>query len=467
MAIPIITGIVADPGEENPVSTRYVQIEGSPLQAAVGFPITPVYTNQPNFPSERRYWQYYTNGMILCDANTCAQVLFGPILDYYASMNQFESPLGFPSTDVSQMPDGTSFVAFENGVLWLDEQGNTHNLDPIDPLLVKAFSGIDPGPNGIAAYAQNVMQMMAEQQLQTNPQLKGNVSSIVVTAQFDSTGSRGCTGASFDTVGHSLLRSHIFKTHFDFKLSGCAGDFGDASADLHITVRVSVSPTKVSCFLENFTIDAVSSPGGFGDSDITSSLSNSLYGQYGVDLIGQTLPAGVNILSAIVDEGGNVIVYEEPACMSSSMLRRAAQTEAASTLGQIRRLRDEHLLAAKDGKQIVQLFEAAGPVLTEAIRRESDGSELRARIAHFLLHNFKQHADLKKISHAIAEPGRRALSLLNGVANSKGKDAVQDVVQKLVQFVRQEIKGDASIHAVSQSLSGMLKEETERLGDSK
>jgi hypothetical protein len=93
--------------------------------------------------------------MILCDATTCAQVLFGPILDYYASINQFESALGFPSTDVSQMPDGTSFVAFENGVIWLDEQGTVHNLDPLAPIFVKAFSGIDPTPNGIAAFAQN------------------------------------------------------------------------------------------------------------------------------------------------------------------------------------------------------------------------------------------------------------------------------------------------------------------------
>jgi hypothetical protein len=467
MSIPVIMGIVADPGEENPVSTRYVQIEGSPLQTAVGFPVTPVYTNQPDFPSERRYWQYYTNGMILCDANTCAQVLFGPILDYYASMNQFESPLGFPSTDVSQMPDGTTFVAFENGVLWLDEQGTIHNLDPVEPILVKAFSGIDPSPDGIAAFVQTKIDTLAAQAIQQNPQLNGNVSSINATVQFESTGSRGCTGASFDTLGHSLLRSHIFKVHFDFQLTGCAGDFGDASADLHITARVSVSPAKVSAFLDSFTIDGVSSPGGFGDSDINTGLSNALYSEYGVDLIDQTLPAGVNILSAIVDEGGNVNVYQEPMCMGSSMLRRAAQPDAAATLAQIRQLRDKHLLAAKDGQQIVQLFEAAGPILTTAIRREHDSSELRARITHFLLHNFKEHADLEKISHSIAEPGRRALALLNRLASGKRKDAVNGVLHKLVRFIREEITADGSIHAVSKSLSRMLEEEYERLGKSK
>ena len=467
MSIPVIVGIVADPGEENPVSTRYVQIEGSPLQTAVGFPVTAVYTNQPDFPSERRYWQYYTNGMILCDANTCAQVLFGPILDYYASMNQFESPLGFPSTDVSQMPDGTTFVAFENGVLWLDEEGTIHDLDPVEPILVKAFSGIDPSPDGIAAYVQTEIDTLATQAIQQNPQLSGNVSSITASVQFETTGSRGCTGASFDTLGHSLLRSHIFKVHFDFKLTGCAGDFGDASADLHITARVSVSPAKVSAFLESFTIDGVSSPGGFGDSDINTGLSNALYSEYGVDLIDQALPAGVNILSAIVDEAGNVNVYQEPMCMGSSMLRRAAQPEAAATLAQIRQLRDRHLLAAKDGKQMVQLFEAAGPILTGAIRREHDSSELRGRITHFLLHNFKEHADLEKISQAIAEPGRRALSLLNRLASGKRKDAVEGVLHKLVRFIREEIPADGSIHAVSKSLSRMFEEEYERLGKSK
>ena len=64
MSIPRIVGIPADPAGDNPVAVRGVQIEGSSLQAAIGFPETPVYTNRPDFPSERRYWQYYGNGMI-------------------------------------------------------------------------------------------------------------------------------------------------------------------------------------------------------------------------------------------------------------------------------------------------------------------------------------------------------------------------------------------------------------------
>jgi hypothetical protein len=467
MSIPRIVGIPADPGEENPVAVRGVQIEGSSLQAAIGFPETPVYTNRPDFPSERRYWQYYGNGMILCDANTCAQVLFGPILDYYATINQFESALGFPSTDVTQMPDGTSFVAFENGVIWLDEQNTIHNVDRIDPLLVKAFSGIDPTPNGIAGFAQTKINTLAQQQVQTNPQLSGNVSSISSTVQFESTGGRGCAGASFDTLGRSLLRSHIFKVHFDFALSGCAGAFGSASADLHVTVRVSVSPTKVSAFLDSFNIDAVSSPGGLGDSDISTGLSNAFYSEQGVDLIDQPVQAGASVLTAIVDSAGNVNVYTEPMCLGSSMMRRVALPQTEPTLRQIRRLRDEHLLATPQGVRIVQLFEAAGPFVTEAIRHEQQAGVLRGKISEFLLHNFREGADLASISKALEEPGRRAVALVDRLANNRGQDAIPAVLNNAIRFLREEVSPTADIKDVSKSLTRMLEGEYRRLGRAK
>jgi hypothetical protein len=463
MSIPRIVGIPADPAGDNPVAVRGFQIEGSALQAAIGFPETPVYTNRPDFPSERRYWQYYSNGMILCDANTCAQVLFGPILDYYASVNQFESALGFPSTDVSQMPDGTSFVAFENGVIWLDEQGTIHNLDPIAPILVKAFSGIDPSPSGIAAFAQNEITTLAQQQLQTNPQLSGNVSSISATVQFESTGDRGCAGASLDTLGHSLLRSHIFKVHFDFGLSGCAGAFGSASADMHMTVRLRVSPAKISAFLESFNIDAVSSPGGLGDNDIQTGLSNAFYSEQGVDLINQPVQAGANVLSAIVDDAGNVNVYTEPLCMGSSMMRRVANPRAESTLEQIRQLRDKHLVRSPQGRQIVQLFEAAGPVVTEAVRREEYSSELRGRVSEFLVHNFKEGTDLASISKALEEPGRHAIALIERLANNRRQDAIQTVLNNVIRFMREEISPMADIKDVSKSLTRMLQDEYHRI----
>ena len=275
-------------------------------------------------------------------------------------------------------------------MLWLDNQGTVHELEAATPILVKAASGIDPTPQGIAAFAQVKMNAMAQQTIQNDPHFKDNVSSVAVTAQFAQTGSGGCTGASIQIAGTSLQRSHILQVHFDFTLKGCAGVFGNASADLHITTRLRVIPPSVSAFLESFEIDAVSSPFGAGDSDIETGLSNKLYEQQGVDLIGETLPAGVNILAAVVDAEGNVDVYQEPMCMSSAMVRRAAGLEAEATLAQIRRLRDEHINRGAHGKEFIQLVESFGPVLTEAIRREDDAKELREKVSRFPLIAFPQ-----------------------------------------------------------------------------
>jgi hypothetical protein len=461
MSVTQIVGVIADPGENDPVEVRGFQIEGTAIGNTIGYPTSPVYTNRPDFPSERKYWQYYSNGMIVSGFNTCAQVLFGPILDYYGTVGQFGGHLGCPSTDIKKAQDGTSFAAFENGVVWLDGQGVIHELDPLEPILIKAYSGIDPSVGGITAFAQTKMNTLAAQAIQNNSQLKDNVSSINATVQFDQTGPGGCTGASTQIAGTSLQRSHIFRVHFDFDLTGCAGAFGNASADLHITCRVRVNPPTVSCFLEAFNIDGVSSPLGLGDNDITVGLSNALYQEFGVDLIGATLPAGADILAAIVDEGGNVNAYQEPMCMSSAMVSRAAQPGALATLGQIRRLRDQHLLRTKDGKQFTQLVDGFGPMLTEAIRIQPDATQLREKVSKFLLTHFHDHADLEKLSREIAEPNRRAVSLLNTVAKNRRAGDLERVRTRSVRFIREEISEGASFPAVMAALTKMLKDEEE------
>ena len=112
---------------------------------------------------------------------------------------------------------------------------------------------------------------------------------------------------------------------------------------------------------------------------------------------------------------------------------------------------------------MVQLFEAAGPILTDVIRHEKDSAGLRARIAQFLMHNFNQQADLGKIAHALTEPAGQALSLVQRLADSgKGRDGVLAAMHRVVGFLREEIHGDTSIHAASQSLSKVLAEERER-----
>jgi hypothetical protein len=463
MSVTQIVGVIADPGENDPVEVRAFQIEGTALGNTIGYPTSPVYTNQPDLPSERKYWQYYSNGMIVSGFNTCAQVLFGPILDYYGTVGQFGRHLGCPSTDIKYASDGTSFAAFENDVVWLDSQGTIHELDPIAPILVKAYSGIDPSAAGIAAFAQVKMNSLAQQAIQNNSQLKDNVSSINATVQFGSTGPGGCTGASLQIAGTSLQRAHIFKVHFDFNLTGCAGAFGNASADLHITARVRIAPPSVSAFLEAFNIDGVSSPLGLGDGDITNGLSNALYQQFGVDLIGATLPAGAFILAAIVDKAGNVDVYQEPMCMSSAMVRRAAQPPALAALTQIRRLRDEHLLRGPQGKPFTQLVEGFGPMLTEAIRTQPDAAKLRERISQFLLAHFHEHADLEGLSREIAEPSRRAVAILHTVAKNRQAGDLERIRARAVRFIREEISEGVSFPAVMAALAAMLKEEEEHI----
>jgi hypothetical protein len=461
MSITHIVGAIADPGENDPVEVRGFQIEGTAIGNTIGYATSPVYTNRPDFPSQRKYWQYYSNGMIVSGFNTCAQVLFGPILDYYGTVGQFGGHLGCPSTDIKQAQDGTSFAAFENGVVWLDSQGTVHELEPLEPVLVKAYSGIDPTPTGIAAFAQTKMNSLAEQAIQNNSQLKDNVSSISATVQFEQTGAGGCASASFQIAGTSLQRSHIFKVHFDFNLSGCAGVLGGASADLHITARLRITPPSVSAFLESFNIDGVSSPAGLGDSDITNGLTNALYQQQGVDLIGAKLPAGADILAAVVDGAGNVDAYQEPMCMSSAMVTRAAQPAALATLAQIRRLRDQHLLRAKDGKQFTQVVDGFGPMLTEAIRTQPDGTQLREKVSQFLLAHFHEHADLEKLSREIAEPNRRAVSLLNTVAKNRRSGDLERIRARSVRFIREEISEGVSFASVMAALTKMLKEEEE------
>ena len=230
---------------------------------------------------------------------------------------------------------------------------------------------------------------------------------------------------------------------------------------MHITARLRITPPSVSAFLESFNIDGVSSPAGLGDSDISNGLSNALYQQSGVDLIGARLPAGADILAAVVDEAGNVDVYQEPMCMSSAMVSRAAQPAALATLAQIRRLRDEHLLRANDGKQFTQVVDGFGPMLTEAIRTQPDATQLREKVSGFLLAHFHEHADLEKLSREIAEPNRRAVSLLNTVGKNRRAGDLERIRARSVRFIREEISEGASFPAVMASLAKMLKEEEE------
>ena len=151
--------------------------------------------------------------------------------------------------------------------------------------------------------------------------------------------------------------------------------------------------------------------------------------------------------------------------MSSAMVRRAGGPEAEATLAEIRSLRNDHIVHAPHGKEFTQLVESFGPVLTEAIRVERDGKELRGKVSQFLLTNFKKGANLEALAREISEPSTRAVSLLSAVSKRKRSEGdIERLRARAVRFIREEVKEGANFQTVMTSLNRMLKEEEENLG---
>jgi hypothetical protein len=450
-----ITGNVAEFDDNDPVDIRGYEVEGTAIGEIIGYPaVTPVYYDQI-YGSSVYFWQYYPNGMIVSGPNSCASVVYGPILDFYGQLDQFFGPLGSAATDVSTLPDGTTYVVFENGVLWADASGNVSQLTPLLPAFVKGASGIDPSIAGITTFAQQTIQSNAENAIATNPQLAGQVSSIKTTAVFDSTGSGGCSGAGFNSVGTTLNRTHIFRVHFDMSLKGCAGVVGGASADLHITVRLSLNPPIASCYLLGFEIDSVSTPFGAGDADLEAGLSNSLVAEFGKDLLGATLPTGITLIAALVDEQGNVNVFTEPLCTTTALVRTGRPADEA-VLPTLRRLRDEYLARTADGRNLIAAVDGFGPAFLEALRQRPDAGELRGSIAAFLDATFGNGADLATAAAALESPAAQVTRLLGIASERGGPETVRRITAQGVDFVRHHLTGERDFTSLTSELSRAL-----------
>lgn len=286
-----IIGQVDDPNNNDPVEVRALQVLDAGLEPQIGLPASPVYYDLDG-EQPAHYWQYFDTGVIVWSENTCAQVLYGPIMDYWGTTGQFQGPLGSPATDITPAPqnDGEFYAVFEHGVLWQYVNGDVTQSNPVQSSDVEAFTGFDPTISGITQLAQQTLSSLAQSALATNQQLMQYVSSINSTVTFDSIGLGGCSGASFSSAGTSLLPSHIFKVHFDFGLNGCAGAFGDATADIHVTVRLTLSATDVQAFLVSYTIDAVGSPFEAANQQIKNGLTNALNDQFGSALVDASIP---------------------------------------------------------------------------------------------------------------------------------------------------------------------------------
>lgn len=471
-----IRGQRADDNDNDPVEVRHYQILGGGLDEALGrFPTSPIYYR---WLVGRGYifWQYFPNGIIISTPDTCACVLYGPIYQYWDATGQFDGPLGAPSTDVLRLPSppagpgspppppGASYAVFEHGVLYLDTDihATVQELSPVPPSMVANATGMTPDAAGIAQAAQGTIQGFADNALATDQHLSDNVRGISTRVSFNSTGPGGCAGSSFNAVGRSLLRSHILNVHFDFDLKGCAGSFGDASADLRVEVRLFIDPPSVTARLVNYWIDGVSSPFSAGDQDIRNGLSQALNGQYGRDLLNRSIPKGITVIAGIVETNGDVNLYIAPICSATSLMARDEGT--ASTLNRMRTLRDEYLVRHDRGRDVVELERLFAPAFIAAIRDERDGPALREGIARVLTEGFADQADLRAIAARLEELAEDAQRLLTHPELRRDPRWPERLIRNAVERAREQLARPASLDDLLAQARRVIHEEIEHCG---
>jgi hypothetical protein len=439
-AVAHIKGNVADANDNDPVEIRGYQIQGTALGTILGYPpTTPIY-HRGGFVYDNKFWRYYPHGMIASSENTCAHVLYGPIYTYYDKVGQFDGHLGFPTTDVKTLPDGTSYAAFDHGVLWLDGTNHVQEVPPVAAGLVKSLSGgLDPTGPGIAEFAQDKIQKiiadaLASQGAQQNTDLVAQVQ-VTATVTFDSVGQGACVGAGLYSVGTSLPRSHTFRIHVEGSLTGCFGIFGDlATADLHVTARLQVvDGSKVSVYLEGYSIDSVKSPAGAFDGQIRGSIMQALNSEYHQDLLNQQLPASIQLLAVTVDEDGEIHVFIEPPCTTSTLSARIDGSLRDETLLRLRTFRNELVGESPIGREFNQILDVFGPVFIDALHAEDDRDELGGHIAKMLVGAARERGreHLKREVIATAE------RLVEAEKHARREpDYVKLVVQRAIRQVR-------------------------------
>lgn len=461
-----IRGQRAADNDNDPVEVRHYQILGSSLdQKLGGIPTSPIWSRWL-VGTGYIFWQYFPDGIIISTPDTCASVLYGPIYHYWDQTGQFDGPLGAPSTDVLQLtgspPVGASYAVFEHGVLYLDPDPNASvvELSPVSQGMVAGATGITPNGDGIAQGAQATIQGFADNALATDQRLSDNVKNIYARTSFNSTGPGGCMGGSFNAVGRSLLRSHILNVHFDFELTGCAGTFGNATADLRVEVRLFIDPPTVTARLVNYWIDSVGSPFSAGDQEIRSGLSHSLNGQYGHDLLNRTIPKGITVIAGIVEPWGDVNLYIAPLCAATGVLSSSAG--AAGTLDRMRTLRDRHLITQHRGRDFVEVVDVFGPALLAALRDEHDGPALSDAIARLLARTFTEDADLAAIAARLETANNDLQALLSQPALRRDPCWPERLIRTALLHAREQLRQDVSFDDLLEHARRVIMEETER-----
>jgi hypothetical protein len=468
-----IRGQKADDNDNDPVEVRHYQILGGGLDDALGrFPTSPIWYRW-QVGTGYLFWQYFPNGIIISTPQSCACVLYGPIYNYWDQTGQFDVPLGAPTTDVLRLPSapsgpgtpppppGASYAVFEHGVLYLDPDINAsvQELSPLASGLVTTAANVTPTGEGIAQAAQGTIQGFADTALATNQHLADNVEGISTAVSFNSIGPGGCAGTGFDAVGRSLLRSHILNVHFDFDLTGCAGVFGDAAANLRVEVRLFVNPPSVSARLVNFWIDSVSSPYSVGDHDIRDGLISALNGQFGRDLLNRTIPKGITVLAGIVETNGDVNLYIAPICAPKSLMMQLGGGPAISATTKLRKLRDSYLATQVGGRNLIEVVSLFGPAFTAALRDEKDGATLSRTIAQWLTRAFSDEADLDKVAEQIELVNRDLQALLTHPSLQHDREWPKRHIKLAVSYVREQLTEGKTFHDAMSDMRRVINEE--------
>ena len=459
----MITHIIGEPDtndDNNPIFVRRMQIQTSGLPEILGYiPSSPVYYAMEGEGGQpTRYWQYFPNGMIVWSFDTCAHVLYGPILDFYAGLDQFNGPLGAPRTDILTLPDGAVYAVFEEGVLYMAKGSTVEQLTPVSDGLIKTEANVDPSINGIVALAQSTMTDVAAAAIANSKQLQDQVQAIYPTVWFNSMAPGGCENPGFNSPGIDLLPAHVFNVHLNILPTGCASNTGEVSADLLITIRMSITNTTLSARMFTYDIYHVFTFGGFGDSQLKSALTNAFNAEYDRDLFSKQLPSGINLLSALIDPLGNVSIYVEPICTSNN-LSNTFTVYSGDSANHVRKLRDEMLTASDSVRGLVKHYYTGSPLLYSAIAQARDGENLKSNLAKWLDHNFRPDTDPSQHIKEMGIIGEKFEKLMYKIDHGSKQYNDGSFSEKALTFLRLHVHPTTSFSIVMKELNKWLDNE--------
>ena len=224
-----------------------------------------------------------------------------------------------------------------------------------------------------------------------------------------------------------------------------------------------MSPPNISAFIEEFHIDAVSSPFGAGDRDIREGLTTALAGQAGRDLIGKPIPKGLTVLAVIVDPPGGINIYLEPVCATSSIVRPDIHRDARVTLANLQQVRDQELMERPHGRELVDIHDDFGPIFDGALQSQPDGDDLRRALGEFVIQTFREPEAARTLAPRLDPVGERMSRLRGLLSQRSDSDALDKLVERSIRFVREEVREGRDFNAIIGFLTGVLDEEAEEL----